>query len=172
MKKFLLNSLLCLALVATLVSIPAKKTYAMQKMDDVDQTHVFGIPDGGWNVVRVGLSYIESFYSVNSTQNEFPFRQKIYTIKRTGAASSSIGLTVSNILHTDGNKETIISYFTQGDLMYDSTEWDWGALYFNNAVYYYRKDTDYTGQVTYLLSNPDGFPATALGSANIAFATQ
>ena len=73
----------------------------------VQDQHVFAIPDNGWNVVDIELDYYESYYSSTNTQNAFPFRQKFYMIKRSGAGANNISVDVSNALHTDGTNKVI-----------------------------------------------------------------
>lgn len=96
----------------------------------------------------------------------------MYVIKKSGVGSGSISLDVSNVLHTNGSSQTIISGFEQGDILFDSSKWDWGWYYYNTTVKSYSKSTNYKGQVTYLLMCPDAIPASATGSARISLATQ
>lgn len=137
MKNVIKNSLLVFALsIISILSFPnvayAFETYAidtdemkelidrgLKKGDEIENSHVFAMPDNGWNIVTVGLNYLESYYEKNSTQNIFSFREKIYTEKRSGVGSGSIKLEVSNVLHTDGSNNVIISEFERGDIMYD-----------------------------------------------------
>lgn len=144
----------------------------LQKGDTVEGTHVFAMPDNGWNTVSIKLDYYESYYSENNKTNTFPFRQKMYVIKKSGVGSGSISLDVSNVLHTNGSSQTIISGFEQGAILIDSSKWDWGWYYYNTTVKSYSKSTNYKGQVTYLLMCPDAIPASATGSARISLATQ
>lgn len=102
------------------------KRQSLQKGSVVQDQHVFAIPDNGWNVVDIELDYYESYYSSTNTQNVFPFRQKFYMIKRSGAGANNISVDVSNALHTDGTNKVIISPFQQGDLLVDTSKWEWG----------------------------------------------
>ena len=130
------------------------KRQSLQKGSVVQDQHVFAIPDNGWNVVDIELDYYESYYSSTNTQNAFPFRQKF------------------NALHTDGTNKVIISPFQQGDLLVDTSKWEWGWYYFNTTVKYYPKNTTYKGQITYLLTCPDGIPMAYSNSATIPLATK
>ena len=103
------------------------KRQSLQKGSVVQDQHVFAIPDNGWNVVDIELDYYESYYSSTNTQNAFPFRQKFYMIKRSGAGANNISVDVSNALHTDGTNKVIISPFQQGDLLVDTSKWEWGV---------------------------------------------
>jgi len=132
------------------------KRQSLQKGSVVQDQHVFAIPDNGWNVVDIELDYYESYYSSTNTQNAFPFRQKFYMIKRSGA----------------GTNKVIISPFQQGDLLVDTSKWEWGWYYFNTTVKYYPKNTTYKGQITYLLTCPDGIPMAYSNSATIPLATK
>ena len=148
------------------------KRQSLQKGSVVQDQHVFAIPDNGWNVVDIELDYYESYYSSTNTQNAFPFRQKFYMIKRSGAGANNISVDVSNALHTDGTNKVIISPFQQGDLLVDTSKWEWGWYYFNTTVKYYPKNTTYKGQITYLLTCPDGIPMAYSNSATIPLATK
>ena len=148
------------------------KRQSLQKGSVVQDQHVFAIPDNGWNVVDIELDYYESYYSSTNTQNAFPFRQKFYMIKRSGAGANNISVDVSNALHTDGTNKVIISPFQQGDLLVDTSKWEWGWYYFNTTVKYYPKNTTYKGQITYLLTCPDGIPMSYSNSATIPLATK
>ena len=112
------------------------------------------------------------FLQYTNTQNAFPFRQKFYMIKRSGAGANNISVDVSNALHTDGTNKVIISPFQQGDLLVDTSKWEWGWYYFNTTVKYYPKNTTYKGQITYLLTCPDGIPMAYSNSATIPLATK
>ena len=90
----------------------------------------------------IELDYYESYYSSTNTQNAFPSRQKFYMIKRSGAGANNISVDVSNALHTDGTNKVIISPFQQGDLLVDTSKWEWGWYYFNTTVKYYPKNTN------------------------------
>ena len=189
MKNVIKNSLLVFALsIISILSFPnvayAFETYAidtdemkelidrgLKKGDEIENSHVFAMPDNGWNIVTVGLNYLESYYEKNSTQNIFSFREKIYTEKRSGVGSGSIKLEVSNVLHTDGSNNVIISEFELGDIMYDPNKWDHGSHYYNTTKKTYAKNTKYDGQVTYLLTCPDAIHASAAESARISLAT-
>lgn len=105
------------------------KRQSLQKGSVVQDQHVFAIPDNGWNVVDIELDYYESYYSSTNTQNAFPFRQKFYMIKRSGAGANNISVDVSNALHTDGTNKVIISPFQQGDLLVDTSKWEWGKAH-------------------------------------------
>ena len=132
------------------------KRQSLQKGSVVQDQHVFAIPDNGWNVVDIELDYYESYYSSTNTQNAFPFRQKFYMIKRSCAVANKV----------------IISPFQQGDLLVDTSKWEWGWYYFNTTVKYYPKNTTYKGQITYLLTCPDGIPMAYSNSATIPLATK
>lgn len=90
-KKSLLLSLFCLILMFIFTFSLTQTSQAMeenmtrerelQKGDTVEGTHVFAMPDNGWNTVSIKLDYYESYYSENNTTNTFPFRQKMYVIK-------------------------------------------------------------------------------------------
>lgn len=98
MKNVIKNSLLVFALsIISILSFPnvayAFETYAidtdemkelidrgLKKGDEIENSHVFAMPDNGWNIVTVGLNYLESYYEKNSTQNIFSFREKIYSV--------------------------------------------------------------------------------------------
>lgn len=131
-----------------------------------------------WGIKRLSLLFVPptwrrngDYYEKNSTQNIFSFREKIYTEKRSGVGSGSIKLEVSNVLHTDGSNNVIISEFERGDIMYDPNKWDHGSHYYNTTKKTYAKNTKYDGQVTYLLTCPDAIPASAAESARISLAT-
>ena len=107
------------------------KRQSLQKGSVVQDQHVFAIPDNGWNVVDIELDF--------------------YMIKRSGAGANNISVDVSNALHTDGTNKVIISPFQQGDLLVDTSKWEWGWYYFNTTVKYYPKNTTYKGQITYFI---------------------
>ena len=95
----------------------SNQTSVIAKRKRSSRSTCFAIPDNGWNVVDIELDYYESYYSSTNTQNAFPFRQKFYMIKRSGAGANNISVDVSNALHTDGTNKVIISPFQQGDLL-------------------------------------------------------
>lgn len=52
------------------------------------------------------------------------------------------------------------------------SKWETGWYYFNTTVKYYPKNTTYKGQITYLLTCPDGIPMAYSNSATIPLATK
>lgn len=143
-----------------------------KKSDEVNKTYLFAIPDNGWNSAKIKLQYFETYDPSDANLNDFMYRQRFFSYKIVGAGANSIDLAVSNFLHTDGQRKTIINDLMQGDVIFNPTEWDYCTYWFNNTSYSYSKNTNFYGQVTYLLLCPDGIPATATDSAKIDFATQ
>ena len=133
---------------------------------------MFAIPDNGWNSAKIKLQYYETYDPADANINQFIYRQRFFSYKLVGSGVNAINLSVSNFLHTDGQRKTIIDDLMRGDVVFDPTEWDYCTYWFNNTSFSYSKNTNYYGQVTYLLSCPDGFTATATDSAKIDLATQ
>lgn len=103
------------------------KRQSLQKGSVVQDQHVFAIPDNGWNVVDIELDYYESYYSSTNTQNAFPFRQKFYMIKRSGAGANNISVDVSNALLTEELTKLLYHRSNKAHLLVDTSKWEWGV---------------------------------------------